>query len=260
MNESLSNLTPEEFYKELSRRFEALLNEHGLLKEEVRLTTKSLKPEEAIGITRRKDYPILTGKDVMIEADCHGSLGQAFTDAPMEFCGTLEEVCKLDLSNDSHNRGIFIASLNAVMKHLGIIGCTVHCKGDGPEHCSVEALDYLKEHFNHPRITLIGYQPALFSRLAPEFELRVLDLDPKNIGQEKFGVKVEDGGDKKIQQDACKWAELILCTGSTVCNGTIVDFLPYREKVLFYGTTLAGAAELMGLSRLCFTDHYQNEK
>ena len=107
------------FYDDLKQRFLALLTEHGLLQEKVSLHTKMLTPEEAIGIPKRKDFPILSGKDIMVQAECAGCLGQAFTDAPAVFHGTLEEICALDLNTDSHNRGIFIASLNAVMKHLG---------------------------------------------------------------------------------------------------------------------------------------------
>ena len=68
------------FYSELRSRFMKLLTEEGILGEQVVINTKSLTPEEAIGITKRKDFPIITGKDVMVQAECMGSLGQAFTD------------------------------------------------------------------------------------------------------------------------------------------------------------------------------------
>ena len=77
MNDALS------FYSELRLRFMKLLTEEGILGEQVVINTKSLTPEEAIGITKRKDFPIITGKDVMVQAECMGSLGQAFTDAPL---------------------------------------------------------------------------------------------------------------------------------------------------------------------------------
>ena len=256
MNEETSSRQAA-FYEELKQKFTSLLKEKGMLQERVDLRTKNLTPEEAIGIPKRRDFPILTGKDVMVQAECAGSLGQAFTDAPMVFHGTLEEVCALDLTSSSHNRGIFIASLNAVMKHLGIVDCTVHCKNDTPEFCAKDAASYIHEHFQNPKIGLIGYHPSLLERLSAEFELRVVDLNPDNIGQTRYGVVVEDGTLEAIQKDVCDWAELILCTGSTVCNGTIVNYLPLKEKILFYGTSLAGAAKLMGLSRLCFADRYQ---
>lgn len=61
------------FYSELRSRFMKLLTEEGILGEQVVINTKSLTPEEAIGITKRKDFPIITGKDVMVQAECMGS-------------------------------------------------------------------------------------------------------------------------------------------------------------------------------------------
>ncbi len=250
-------ISPEEFYGELKNRFFKLLEEKGLLLETVHLSTRALTSQEAIGTTKRKDFPIITGKDIMVQAECGGSLGQAFTDAPAVFQGTLKEVCDLNIVNSSHNRGIFIAALNAVMKHLGLSECTVHCRNDGPEQCAVDAADWVKKVHGNPKIGLIGYQPSLLERLSKEFSLRVADLNADNIGQTRYSVLVEDGGNDSVREDICQWADLVLCTGSTVCNGTIVNFLPLEEKVVFYGTTLAGAAALMDLSRLCFADRYQ---
>lgn len=86
-------MNEKDFYRELKARFAALISEHSLLEESVSLRAKALTPEEAIGITKRKDYPILTGRDVMVQAQCGGCLGQAFTDAPAAFEGSLREVC-----------------------------------------------------------------------------------------------------------------------------------------------------------------------
>ena len=126
-------ITADTFYRELKHRFSELLENEGILKERVDINTRSLTPEEAIGITERRDF----------------------------------------------------------------------------------------------------------------------------IGQTRYGVLVEDGGAPGVSQSICSWADLVLCTGSTVCNGSIVDFLYLKDKILFYGTTLAGAAALLGLPRLCFADRYQ---
>ena len=251
MNDALS------FYSELRLRFMKLLTEEGILGEQVVINTKSLTPEEAIGITKRKDFPIITGKDVMVQAECMGSLGQAFTDAPSAYRGTLEEICSLDLADDPYSRGLFIAALNAVMKHSGRADCTVHCRNEGPESCAMDVVRYISEHYGRPAIALIGYQPAMLEQLAKEYDVRAADLSLANIGQKRFGVLIEDGRIPETSQSLCRKADLVLCTGSTVCNGSIVDFLPFKEKILFYGTTLAGAAPLMGLPRLCFADRYQ---
>ncbi len=46
------------------------------------------------------------------------------------------------------------------------------------------------------------------------------------------------------------WADIFLVTGTTLLNGTIGDFL--RDKpIIFYGTTIAGAAYLVGWERFC---------
>ena len=246
------------FYRELKSRFRELLTKEGILGQQVVINTKSLTPEEAIGITGRRDFPIITGKDVMVQAECMGSLGQAFTDAPSAFCGTLEEICSLDLTEDPPSRGLFIAALNAVMKHLGRADCTVHCRNQGPESCAMDVVRYIAGRCGRPNIALIGYQPAMLEQLAKEYQVRAVDLSPANIGQERFGVLIEDGRIPEVSQDLCRRADLILCTGSTVCNGSIVNFLPYKDKILFYGTTLAGAAPLMDLPRLCFADRYQD--
>jgi len=48
---------------------------------------------------------------------------------------------------------------------------------------------------------------------------------------------------------------LILISGSTLANGTIDDLMELAEsnnqRVVFYGTTVAGAAYLLGLDRMC---------
>ncbi len=54
------------------------------------------------------------------------------------------------------------------------------------------------------------------------FDVRVLDLDPDNIGKTKYGVLIEDG--EKDLDEVLNWAEVLLVTGSTVVNGTIVNF------------------------------------
>ncbi|MGD8727724.1 MAG: hypothetical protein PVH40_08770, partial [Gemmatimonadales bacterium] len=51
-----------------------------------------LTAEQAIGHPRRGDFPIVIGKERVIEARFEGSRGQAFTDSPVEFDGTVEHV------------------------------------------------------------------------------------------------------------------------------------------------------------------------
>lgn len=243
-------MTWQELTQKLKDGFRTIIDENGLTTDEVTIFTKSLTPEEAIGNTKRKDFPILTGQEIMLQADYKGALGQAFTDAPSNFSGTLGEVLELDLTEDAHNRGLFIATLNAVMKKLGHIEHTVHCRTEDPENCAHDIAGYLKAHYGGKKIALVGYQPSMLDALSKGFDIRVLDLNPKNVGQVRYGVKVEHGIDD-YEEVVKNWADVVLATGSTLCNGTIVNFLDIGKEVIFFGITVAGAAELLGLKRLC---------
>ena len=66
----------------------------------------------------------------------------------------------------------------------------------------------------------------------------------------RSGVLVEDGM-SAYQGVVRDWAELVLCTGSTLCNGSFVNFLDIGKPVLFFGTSCAGAARILGAERFC---------
>lgn len=251
-------MTAEVFYRELKKRFIEVLRSNNIENEPVEIICRSLTPEEAIGKTKRQDFPIITGTDVMIQAEFRGCFGQAFTEAPTAFEGTLTEILEMDIVGDVHARSLFIAVMNAVMNALNLCKGTVHCRADGPEYCAQDMLAFLQANYrDRQNIALIGFQPALLEMLSKsEFNVRVLDLNPANIGKMKYGVPVEDGHDA-YHEVTHEYADLILCTGSTVCNGTIVDYLELDTEVVFFGTTLSGAAEIMGLKRSCFADKYE---
>ena len=141
-------MTSKQFYDELKNKFVEILEENMILGAPIKITTKSLTSEDAIGITKRKDFPIITGSEVMIQAECKGSIGQAFTDAPTAYIGTLKEICEMDLEKDTRAKGLFIAALNAVMKYLEKVECTVHCKNEGPELCGKDITIHLKENYD----------------------------------------------------------------------------------------------------------------
>ncbi len=245
-------MTEKELFFELKEKFIAILEKENMLNDKIHITLKTLTPKEAIGNTKRQDFPIIVGKEVMLQADYKGSYGQAFTDAPALFDGNMKDICELDLMEDGHARGLFIATLNAVMNFLKKADRCVHCKNDQPELCAKKMKDELKKKYGNPKIALIGYQPAMLENLSNEFNVRVLDLNPVNIGQDRYGVLVEDG--EKQYSEVTKWADLILCTGSTLCNGTIVKYMELEKEVLFFGTTLSGAAPLLNLKRICYAD------
>lgn len=244
-------MTIEHLFQVLKDGLNQVIQQNNLAQSQIYITSKALSPEEAIGITKRKDFPILLGKEIMIQATFQDGEGQAFTDSPAIFCGSLEEILAMDIVNDTHARGLFIAALNAVMSHVGLAENTIHCKNGEPELCAQKFVSHIRINYGNPKIALIGFQPALLEHLSKEFDLRVLDLNPDTVGKPKYGIVVEDGI-KDFEKVVLDWADLVLCTGSTICNGSIVNFLNLEKEVLFFGTTLAGAAQMLGLKRACF--------
>lgn len=238
-------------YDKLKQELSEILKQHNLSEENIFIKSKTLTDEEAIGITKRKDFPLLTGKEIMLQAEFKGAIGQAFTSSPTVFRGTLGEIVELDLDNDDHAKGLFVASLNAIMRYLDLTEKTIHCRNEEPELCGEEFKTHLKEEYKDAKIAIVGYQPAIIENLSKDYNVRVLDLSPENVGQDKFGIIIEHGIDD-YEEVVLDWADLILCTGSTIANGSIVNFIDIGKPVIFFGTTIAGAASILNLKRLCF--------
>ncbi len=235
-------------YREIKDRFEKIVAEHNLLDETVTIRAKPLTPEEAIGNPESEDFPILKGHERLMQAEFKGSFGQAFTDMYGDFEGTLQDVLYMELNNN-FRRAIFISTLNAVMRNLGLIEGSVHCKDRGPEECGQDLVEFL-EGCKISRIALVGFQPVHARCCSGSHELKILDLDKENIGKEKFGVVVLDGD--KHAKEVLKWCDLALVTGTTVVNGSIEPILEMAgEKVVFYGISIAGVAQLFDLNRFC---------
>lgn len=167
---------------------------------------------------------------------------------PGDYCGMLKDIIEMDLDSN-FNMAIYIATLNAVCRYLKITDNTIHCKDDGPEKCALELASYLESRFSNPKIALIGFQPSMIDRLRKSFKVRVVDLDENNINTVKYGILVEDG--EKDTEDILKWCDVIIATGSTIANSTITSLFVDNKPTIFFGTTLAGAAALMGLERFC---------
>lgn len=235
-----------DLYEELKQQALKLLEGKNLLAERVGIRARALSIEEAIGNPEADDFPLQKGKERLMQAQFFNAMGQAFTDQYGDFEGTLEEVLQMPLENN-FRRAIFVATLNAVLRHLKQVEKTIHCRDQEPAQCADELARYLKKQYGKVKIAQVGFQPRMVESLAPEFKLRVLDLDPDNIGTEKFQVTIEG---PEAMEDAIRWADLLLLTGTTLVNGTIRAFLG-RKPVLFYGTTIAGAAHLMGWEHFC---------
>ena len=123
--------------EEAGEKFRAIIAEHDLGKEIVQVKIGTLTVKQAIGSPNRQDYPLIEGREVMIEAEFQGSFGQAFTDRPHDFTGSVDEILGLDMTvND--NRAVYIATFNAVMSHLGLVTGVRHCHDEEPEECAEE--------------------------------------------------------------------------------------------------------------------------
>ena len=230
----------------IREKFIRLIKEHRLEGEEVIVKAKALSPEQSIGNPEDKDYPLVKGQERLMQAEFRGAKGQAFTDRYGNFSGRLADIAEMDLNNN-FRRAIFIASLNAVMNYLGLAKRTVHCKDEQPKECAAELASYIKENYGQPKIAMVGFQPRMVEALARQFEIRVTDMDKANIGQEKFGVKIDDPGRTK---ENLEWCDIALVTGTTIVNDTIDQFLT-EKPVIFYGVTIAGATALEVLERFC---------
>jgi uncharacterized protein (DUF4213/DUF364 family) len=235
-------------YDDLTRYLDHQITAHDLSKETISIRCQALSVEEAIGKPDRDDYPIVKGREVMVEADFKGSRGQAFTDEFGNADFTLKELLELNLDSN-RNRSCFVAGLNAVMRHLGLCDKTVHCRDMEPKTCAGHLKDVIP---SGNKVLLIGYQPGFLAALAPLYHTRVIDLDKANIGKNVSGVIIES---PDRTQKAIAASDMILATGSCLVNGTIADFLNKDKPVIFFGVTIAGAAKILNLKTYCQCGH-----
>lgn len=237
-----------DFCRNIQQKLKDLAAQHDLSGSNVYIESSVLTVKEAIGSPRRNDFPLQKGKEKLMQACCNGYYGQAYTDMPDNFSGTIQEVVSLPLKNN-YQRAVLVSSFNAVLRSLNLCGNTIHCKDCQPEECSGKLVEMIKSTYGNPKIALFGFQPAMAEALAGKFDLRIFDLDPENIGRERFGVTIENGNCRMEEVQA--WADLVLVTGSTICNGTLSNFLSLQKPVVFYGTTIAGTASAFGLNHFC---------
>ena len=234
-------------FQVLRKGLAQIVQQNDLGPKEIVIRAFPLSPEEAIGNPEDKDYPLVKGKERLMQAEFQGAKGQAFTDMYGDFGGTLAEVLEMDLKNN-FRRAVFVSALNAVTRYLGLVSGTVHCRNEEPPRCAQELVKYLREKHTGRRIALVGFQPRMAEALSQQFDLRITDLDGENIGWEKYGVRI--WGPEKTTEHL-EWCDLALVTGTTAANGTLARFLDGPKTVVFYGVTVSGAARLLHLERFC---------
>lgn len=208
-----------------------------------------LTTEEAIGEPRHDDYPLLGGRERLLEVSLGEGRGVAYTDAAADWQGTATQLCDLDLQLPLH-RALLVAGLNAVMAATGEIKRTLHCRGEEPEECAARLPGSLSDFTNGVKpLLLIGFQPRFVDALtATCIPFRIIDRNPDLIGKTIGGTRVE-GPDAFAR--AMDWAELVLATGSVFANGTAHTVLDGGRPLVIYGVTGAGPARLLNLPRYC---------
>lgn len=236
-------------------RFKKIVTDNNLLNANVTVLAKPLTPEEAIGTPGRRDFPIIIGKERILEATFLNAKGHAFTDAAREFVGTLAEVIDLALTSNQ-TRAIYVATLNAVLSHLGLVKATVHCKDEDPEICGAEIARHILDLHGKVVVGLIGLNPAIGDHLVRVFgadHILISDLYRDNIGRRRFGVEVWDGASQTA--DLVEKSDVVLMTGTTLQNGTFDDIwaaIKAKGKHgIVYGVTAAGVCALTGIERIC---------
>ena len=234
-------------YDLLRTYLKRIVLENDLGEDPIIVTAKPLTSDEAIGNPEHDDYPLLVGRERMMEAVIRGEPGQAFTDMYGRWEGKLKNVIDMDLANN-FRRAIFVASLNAAMRYTGEVTDTRHCKDEGPVRCANQIGDFVKNENLEPPFVLIGFQPRFAETLSSIGDLRIVDMDVKHIGQQRFGITVHppDETDKALDG-----SQTVFVTGTTLVNNTIHPFLDFSIPTVFYGVTIAAAAKILGLKRYC---------
>jgi len=236
-------------------KLKEIAGQQGLSDVAVSVLVKPLTAEEAIGKPGRRDFPIIVGKERVIEAEILGARGHAYTDSPADFTGSLEDILNLPLKTN-RERALYIAVLNAVLRHLALADGTVHCKDEDPELCGKEIASYILKRWGKVKLGLIGLNPAVAEALIGAFgaeNVKITDLNKQNIGSEKYGVEIWDG--REMAPNLISQSDVVLITGTTLVNGTFDSIMGcirnYGKDYLIYGVTAAGICELMNLERIC---------
>lgn len=241
-------------YNELYEKFLRIVKDNGLLSARVKCRVLA---GDVLRLPSG-EYLAARGREVVVHCEVEGGFGQAFTSFPRDFDGTVGDILEF-VYGDDWKRAVFFATLNAVLHKLGVISGTIHCRESEPEICGRELVSYTLSKFGQVKIAHIGYQPghvkALADLLGSE-KIYVTDLDPANIGQVKFGVKILDGS---LNEDILRKVDVAYITGSAAVNGTLPKLLElckiYGVKPIIYGVTGKGLAELLKLESFCPYGH-----
>ncbi|HSQ42602.1 MAG TPA: DUF364 domain-containing protein [Fibrobacteraceae bacterium] len=233
------------FYSGLKLRFANLCHDREVLQEPVQVKIDSTYSEHS--------GAALAGRSRMI-ATFRGHPGISYTFHPYQFEGTVEELLQMELEG-SADRAVFIAGMNAVCGWANPQLRTVHCSDDGSLRCTQRLVKELKENgYDCPG--LIGFQPSFLKALGKGFgNWNTACVDQSEVDESIRRSADIDPLDEEHLKQLISWSDVIVVTGATLVSGTLPDILEWAEMsgipALFYGTSIAGAADLMGLPRFC---------
>jgi len=229
----------------LRNLFESVLEEYNVdLDEEVvcwyKTGTELRLPKD--------EYALLRGKEILLTCRYCGGIGQVFTIAPRNYRGRLKSVLELDLGH-VRNNSIFHATMNAVLKYLGLIDKTEHCAGEEPKLCGyLLSRKLLSDYGQTVKVLHVGYQPGHIEVLARFLHdnLIVTDLADQLIWQKRHGRLIVDG---VLNKYLIAQVDVILVTASSIVNNTAWEIIDQArilgKKVIVYGISASAAVYLL---------------
>lgn len=235
-------------YNILKQDLEKKIISYNLGDQHIDIKCKALSARQAIGDTEHDDYPIVKGREVMVEANFLDARGQSFTDNFEENSYQVQDLLTIDLSTNQ-KRASFIAGFNAVYRYLKLIDKSIHCKDKEPVLCAKELSGIIPK---NSKVLLVGHQPRFLEKLASYCQVRVIDLDKDNIGKKFFNILIEP---EENTENVIKWCDMIFATGSTIVNNTISNFMNAGKPAVFYGVTITAPAKVLGIKTFCKYGH-----
>lgn len=237
-------MTITELYDQIISAFYKADGAEALRKETVTVIAseepeRTLRPEnEPVSEAARPEY--------CVTATLLGAKGEAYTEEPEGFCGTLEEALQI-APTEKGISAVTVAALNAAVSYLNLAPGTFP-EGKEARYRYADALcRYVKEQFGTDHIILVGYDGYLVKRFMEEgFGFWTMDRDPDNITQDRFHHVVVNNA-KRMRESSFIWGKYFIVTGSALCNGSVLHYLNTDKEVLFYGITCAGTATLLKL-------------
>lgn len=233
------------FYTSLKLRFSALCHDNHLDDSYV-----SVKVDPTY---HEKSGTALTGR-TRLEGSFLGHHGMSYSFNPFQFEGTVKELLSMDLE-EAADRAVFVAALNAVCGYIHPDIRTVHCSEEGSFVCTEKLVQQLRD-TGYGCPGLIGFQPSFLKALSSDYgNSNIACVDHDDIDEAVRRSADVDLLDEMHLQQLIAWSDVLVVTGATLVSGTLPHILEWAElsgkPVLFYGTSIAGAAYLMDLPRFC---------